>query len=84
MTLPGTRRLLGLGVLGTGVVCPCHALVGALALFTGSSWLTPAAQDGVHAVYVPLAILAGAVLVGRGASTRQPRPAPVERIDQAA
>jgi hypothetical protein len=44
-----------------------------LALLTGGAWLTPAAQDGVHAVYVPLAILAGAALVGRGA--RQPRPA---------
>jgi hypothetical protein len=74
MLVPGTRRLIGLGMLGTGMVCPCHALVGTLALLTGSAWLTPAAQDGVHAVYVPLAILAGAVLIGKGGSGRA-RPA---------
>jgi len=27
--------------------------------------LSPAAQDGVHAVYVPIAVLAGALLLGK-------------------
>jgi hypothetical protein len=58
-------RLSGLGVLATGVVCPCHVLVGAIGLVSGGMLLSPAAQDGVHAVYVPLAVLVGAILVGR-------------------
>jgi hypothetical protein len=58
------RRLFGIGVLATGVVCPCHMLVGLAALLLGAPTLSPAAQDGVHAVYVPLAVLAGAGLLG--------------------
>jgi hypothetical protein len=58
-------RLLGLGVLGTGVVCPCHVLVGAIGLVSGGALLAPAAQDGVHALYVPLAVFVGAVLLRR-------------------
>ncbi|HEV7666646.1 MAG TPA: hypothetical protein VGQ62_24135 [Chloroflexota bacterium] len=61
-TLAG-RRFVGLGAIATGVVCPCHALVGLLGLATGGVVLTPAAQDGVHAVYVPLAVIAGALLL---------------------
>jgi hypothetical protein len=63
MTLFGHRRSAGLGLLSTGVVCPCHVLVGLVGLFTGGSLLTPAAQDGLHAVYVPLAVLGGALLL---------------------
>jgi len=67
MTLFGRHRSAGLGLLSTGVVCPCHVLVGLVGLFTGGSLLTPAAQDGLHAVYVPLAVLGGALLLRRGA-----------------
>jgi hypothetical protein len=52
-------------VLATGVVCPCHALVGLIGLVTGGALLSPAAQDGVHAVYVPAAVLLGAWLLKR-------------------
>ena len=54
-----------MGVLATGVVCPCHALVGLIGLVTGGALLSPAAQDGVHAVYVPTAVLLGAWLLKR-------------------
>jgi hypothetical protein len=37
-------------------------LAGLIALTTGVSALSPAAQDGIHAVYVPLAVLGGALL----------------------
>jgi uncharacterized membrane-anchored protein len=50
-------------VLATGIVCPCHALVGLVGLLTGATVLSPAAQDGLHAVYVPFAVLAGAALL---------------------
>jgi len=59
----GQGRRVGLGLLATGVVCPCHALVGAFGLLTGGVLLSPAAQDGLHAVYVPLAVVAGAALL---------------------
>jgi hypothetical protein len=61
----GRQRLLGLGALATGVVCPCHVLVGLASLVIGGQVLSPAAQDGVHAVYVPFAVLAGALLLGK-------------------
>jgi hypothetical protein len=61
------HRPLGLGLLSTGVVCPCHVLVGLVGLLTGGTLLTPAAQDGLHAVYVPFAVLAGALLLRRRA-----------------
>jgi hypothetical protein len=51
-------------VLATGVVCPCHVLAALAALVTGGALLSPAAQDGLHAVYVPGAVLAGAALFG--------------------
>src|SRR6266536_3165602 len=53
------RRLFGLGVLATGLVCPCHVLAGLAALLLGVPLLSPAAQDGVHALYVPSAVLPG-------------------------
>lgn len=53
-----------MGVLATGVLCPCHVLVGLAALITGGAVLTPAMQDGLHAMYVPGAVLAGAALLG--------------------
>jgi len=56
-------RPAGLGLLATGVICPCHVLVGVFSLVTGGTLLSPAAQDGLHAVYVPLAVLAGAALL---------------------
>src|SRR3981081_1619605 len=73
MTTFGRRRSVGLGLLTTGVVCPCHVLVGVVGLMTGGALLSPAAQDGLHAVYVPLAILAGAALLGK------PRSRPAKR-----
>jgi hypothetical protein len=63
--LLGVQRWSGLGVLTTGVVCPCHVLAGTAAIVTGGALLSPAAQDGLHAVYVPFAVLIGAVLLGR-------------------
>jgi hypothetical protein len=63
-------RLLGFGVLATGLVCPCHALVGLVAFLSGSAVLSPAAQDGLHAVYVPAAVLAGAALLRVGRASR--------------
>jgi hypothetical protein len=63
----GRRRSLGLGLLSTGVVCPCHVLVGLAGLVTGGALLSPAAQDGLHAVYVPFAVLAGALILRRRA-----------------
>jgi hypothetical protein len=56
-------RATALGVLASGVVCPCHALVGAVTLVTGEAVLSPAVQDGIHAVYVPFAVFAGALLL---------------------
>jgi hypothetical protein len=51
-------------MLSTGVVCPCHVLAGLVALISGGALLSPEAQDGLHAVYVPFAVLVGAVLLG--------------------
>ncbi len=59
------QRWSAFGALATGVVCPCHVLVGAAAALTGSAMLSPAAQDGLHAVYVPAAVLVGALLLRR-------------------
>jgi hypothetical protein len=74
-------RSVGLGLLSTGVVCPCHVLVGLVGLLSGGSLLTPAAQDGLHAVYVPFAVLAGALLLGRGRTRAQrPRASVAERL----
>ena len=56
------RRWASLGLLSTGLVCPCHVLAGVVMLVSGASVLSPAAQDGLHAVYVPLAVLGGALL----------------------
>jgi hypothetical protein len=63
MKRSGRPRGLGLGLIATGVVCPCHVLVGLVGLAIGGEVLSPAAQDGVHALYVPLAVLIGAVLL---------------------
>ena len=60
------ERCAALGVLLTGIVCPCHALVGLIGLITGGALLSPDAQDGVHAVYVPLAVMVGAFMLRRG------------------
>jgi hypothetical protein len=59
------ERMAAFGVLATGVVCPCHVLVGLAGLLTGGALLSPAAQDGIHAVYVPGAVLVGAILLKR-------------------
>ncbi len=59
----GRQRFIGLGAIATGVLCPCHVLVGAIGLMMGGQVLSPAAQDGVHAVYVPIAVLVGALLL---------------------
>ena len=63
------RTGLGLGVLATGVVCPCHALAWLAGLIVGAPLLEPAVQDGLHAVYVPLAVLGGAGLLRYGRRT---------------
>lgn len=63
------RRLVGVGALASGVVCPCHVLVGLAALLSGGVAFSPAAQDGVHAVYVPLAVISGAFLLRRSRKT---------------
>ena len=57
------RRLFGFGVLATGVVCPCHALMAVAVALVGAPALAPPVQDGVHAVYVPTAVLGGAWLL---------------------
>ena len=67
MPVFGRFRWLGLGLVGTGFACPCHALLGLIGLATGGALLSPAAQDGVHSIYVPFAILAGALLLKRPA-----------------
>jgi hypothetical protein len=59
------QRWAGVGVLTTGVLCPCHILAALFGLVSGGALLSPAAQDGLHAVYVPFAVLAGAVLLRR-------------------
>jgi hypothetical protein len=74
-------RATALGVLSTGILCPCHALVGLVGLITGAAIVSPEAQDGIHAVYVPVAVLVGAVLLGsgRGRKSRgQGQPAEVD------
>jgi hypothetical protein len=63
MTAFGRQRWVGLGTLATGVVCPCHVLVGLVSFVIGGQVLSPAAQDGVHAVYLPIAVLAGALVL---------------------
>ncbi len=59
------QRAAALGVLSTGIVCPCHALVGVAGLIAGSAILSPDVQDGIHAVYVPFAVLVGALMLRR-------------------
>ena len=66
------RRVFGLGLLSTGVVCPCHVLTAAVGLVSGSTLLTPAAQDGLHALYTPAAVALGAALLRRGKRTPEP------------
>ena len=66
-----SRQLAGWGMLATGLVCPCHVLASLAALVLGQAPLSPAAQDGVHAVYVPFAVLGGALLL----RLKQPRAA---------
>jgi hypothetical protein len=41
-----------------------YVLAGLVALLVGVPLLPPAAQDGVHALYTPAAVLAGAGLLG--------------------
>jgi hypothetical protein len=67
MVASGRNRLAGVSVLASGLVCPCHVLVGLAGLLTGGALLSPAAQDGLHAVYVPGAVLLGALLLRRRA-----------------
>jgi len=73
------RRISGIGVLASGFVCPCHVLAGAAAILIGAPLLSPAAQDGLHAVYVPAAVIVGAGLLrlpsGRASWLSQRRPA---------
>jgi hypothetical protein len=83
MSLLGSRRGVGLGLLSTGVVCPCHALIGLFGLVTGGALLSPAAQDGIHAVYVPFAVLAGAALLkGRPKRRQQQNLPPLQELSQ--
>jgi hypothetical protein len=50
-------------VLATGLVCPCHVLAGIAALVSGAQPLSTAAQDSLHAVYAPVAVIAGAAVL---------------------
>jgi hypothetical protein len=59
------KRSFGLGIVASGFLCPCHVLAGLVGWLTGASLLSPAVQDGIHAVYLPAAILAGAGLLRR-------------------
>ena len=59
------KRTVGLGLVASGFVCPCHVLAGLVGWLTGASVLSPGMQDGIHAVYLPSAILAGAGLLRR-------------------
>ncbi|MBV9601038.1 MAG: hypothetical protein JOZ87_29850 [Chloroflexi bacterium] len=61
------RTWRALGVLSTGIFCPCHVLVGIAGLIAGGAILSPEAQDGIHAVYVPFAVLVGALMLRRRA-----------------
>jgi hypothetical protein len=63
------QRAAALGLLSTGILCPCHALVGVAGLVVGSAIVSPDVQDGIHAVYVPLAVLVGALMLRQ----REPR-----------
>lgn len=75
MSVSRARRLGGGVVAVSGLVCPCHVLTG-LVLAAGVLFLgvAPAldadAQDGIHALYLPTAVAAGAWLLagpsGRG------------------
>ncbi len=70
------RRLSGLAVAATAVICPCHALGGAVvalvALVSGSApALSPELQDGIHALYVPAAVLLAARLLGQRLGVRR-------------
>ncbi len=62
------QRLGGAGLAATGIICPCHVLSGmvlaGLAVSSGSApALSPALQDAVHAVYLPVAVLGAARLL---------------------
>lgn len=63
--LRARQRAAALGVLATGIVCPCHALVGVAGLIAGTAIVSPDVQDGIHAVYVPIAVLVGALMLRR-------------------
>ena len=69
------RRLSGIGIAATGIVCPCHVLSAAVlsvgALLLGSAPdLRPEAQDGIHALYLPFAVSLGAWLISRRARSK--------------
>jgi hypothetical protein len=70
--------------LATGVICPCHVLAGLAGVVLGGPALSVAAQDGLHAVYVPSAVLAGVGLLGLGGTRNRRGQAhegnPVERV----
>ena len=56
-------KRVGLGVLLTGFVCPCHVFVAVLSWMAGTALIPPAVQDGIHAVYMPAAVLSGVGLL---------------------
>jgi hypothetical protein len=47
-------------------------------MVAGGQVLSPAAQDGVHAVYVPLAVLVGALVLGRRTAMSKRKTSPAE------
>jgi hypothetical protein len=64
------RTGAAVAMLASGAACPCHVMAGlglsALALLVGSApVLTPEIQDGVHAVYLPFAVVTGALFLRR-------------------
>lgn len=70
------------------VVCPCHVLYGGAALLGGvvgvAAPLAPEVQDGLHALYLPLAGLGVALWLRRGSSSRPERVADEREEDGAA
>ena len=88
----GARRALSLRrVLAAAaplLICPCHVLYGAAALAAGvaglAAPLAPEVQDGLHAVYLPLAGIGAALWLRRGARQAAEREGPAQPPPDAA
>ncbi len=83
MSRPRHLRVFGgLGMAATALACPCHVLSLAVVALLGIAGngaqlpVSPAVQDAVHGVYVPLAAVAGAALLSPRRRRRIPRQPP--------